>query len=1135
MFAVKHVLSGRSLGLALLPTVFAVTPALARPQGPFQVVTTSLPPGSANEINRPIDIQFNAAVDLTTVNSASLHLVDRDTGAPAVGEFSLAAADTVRFQPRCPARLDLSDAGLLPGRVWHLELPAENGAAPVVRSTTGVGLATVFAVDFASAQPSSAFVDTRSGPPAPVLRVGGSRLATRLQLASDPNQRVYFEPRAVPDLTLGADVPAGFLAPLNLRSTARSRVTAILVLDQMIATDPANLAEDRVRLEWESAPGAWSAFPRTVRVTANCTNVGGVLEVQPEGVLPQDRRVRLVLGAGFRDVVGEALASDLVVGAFSVGAALDPGTSTLGDGADEAFEGFDSVVLEDALYAPPAGATRAVWGADGKLLHAGFEGTGGPNGTFDWVVDGTVILNTAFSVITDVTQTSTQTVVGGLVDVRSLWVTPTGVLIIEGPNPCTIRASGAIPTTLPGYPVGTPQTGVLVQGLVRCNGRGNNGVVSFNTTNIPELGAQGMCGGGDGGTGSSLTTESTPIGGNGFGPFGGARGGGGGGESGYNNSGVSTARRPGGGGGGRLGADQHELSRPNCPDQRIIGLDAEVGKNGAITAFGALHPGITPPLGGSIGASPFVNADPNDDFWGTMITASGAVVRGELAGPIAGSGGGGGGDACGTSSFPTTPFTPVGDEKGAGGGGGGGSVTVLAAGDIRIGGIGNAARGRIELNGGCGGGGENTNGIDRIGGGSGGGSGGHLVLQSASQIDLSRCTSVSTTVNGQSFWGGLFARGGQGGEGANGLGGARPNAIETVPQIDSLPGNSYPSTSGSSAPCSVFTGANDAASTVGGYVNPPQFRFTNNTGVVTGCGGDGGPGIIQLHAPRVTDIVLPATVPPVSFRDVCVPLPVGGTPSNANSPAQWDHLLPSFALHSAARSKWIALGAPEVAPGSPTPDLVSFAFGGVDPLDGRVLTSGASVPFDVAELPPAIAGQLAPAPTLPYVAADGRSLLVDGALVDDVYRRAPQLAKRFLLRLGGQEFTVGAASFAPSTGILRLTVEESGTPLAGFGTGAAFELVPRFFRAGSGPGFDELWSTQSIHVRFQAARADAFGRPDELSASALSADVAQLSTPGASWRFVRFVVEFDAGPLGSPGSAPGTAPFVDFLRLPFRF
>src|SRR4030095_10774882 len=85
---------------------------------------------------------------------------------------------------------------------------------------------------------------------------------------------------------------------------------------------------------------------------------------------------------------------------------------------------------------------------------------------------------------------------------------------------------------------------------------------------------------------------------------------------------------------------------------------------------------------GSKGPRPFFDGDPTNDFWGTMRTSSGQMILGELASPWAGAGGGAGGNAICSNTFPTTPFDPTGDEKGAGGGGGGGSLTVLALGSI---------------------------------------------------------------------------------------------------------------------------------------------------------------------------------------------------------------------------------------------------------------------------------------------------------------------------------------------------------------------------------------------------------------------------------------------------------------------
>jgi len=172
-------------------------------------------------------------------------------------------------------------------------------------------------------------------------------------------------------------------------------------------------------------------------------------------------------------------------------------------------------------------------------------------------------------------------------------------------------------------------------------------------------------------------------------------------------------------------------------------------------------------------------------------------------------------------------------------------VHVLALGHIAFG-----ANGQIRVRGGTGGGGENTIFLNRVGGGSGGGSGGHVVLQSAARIDL-RAKQPITQNAGDNNWA-IDTRGGQGGAGANDVGGATlapGGSLETLPLQDACPP---------------------------GY---PTSGFNACRGAVNGAGGDGGPGVIQLHTPlgalgvdpRFADILLPTGLGLESF---CSPLPL---------------------------------------------------------------------------------------------------------------------------------------------------------------------------------------------------------------------------------------------------------------------
>ncbi len=1117
----------------------------------FRILSISVPNNGIWQINRPIEFTFNQDIDFSSVNLNTINIT-QPTGTPAAGEFQLRNSRQVTFQPACPTLGDYSDSGLLPnGIAYRINVLGSTSGGPTVRSSAGRPLTASQVVDFttplsALLDPTILFLDPASGPPTSIVRQPGDTstlAASYVELGGDSSvgAREYFTARTTPAPDLGAEVEAGFKAPLNLYSDSASSVSIVVALNQPVDPSSSNISPENLKLEYQDQVGNWVSLAHVVQLVENCTGTGALVRITPTGILPQGRIVRVVLSSNFKDLVGEFNIADIVVGSFEVDVATDPGTTTPGDGGDVVAEYFTDVSFEDrdsVLSAP-----RAVWSSDGKLAASfAFDGTGGQDGAFDWVIDGTFVLDTTFSVITDITQTRQQSVVNGRVDVRSLWVKPTGTLIIQGVKPCTILCSGTIDPTI--LPVGTAASSVLIQGLVKCSGTNNRGVVSFSTANIPEVGAAGQAGGGDGGTGNYLTTQSTPQGGTGYGAFGAPGGGGFGGESGYNASGTATARRPAGGGGGRFGPNQFERTRPTCPDQRMIGLDAEPGFNGAGSAFGALHPGVLTPVGGAIGPSLFVDNNPSNDFWGTMVTTGGQVVQGELVTPMAGTGGGGGGSACMTSSFPTTPFTPQGDEKGAGGGGGGGSLAILALGDIRFAGLGAAARGRIEVNGGTGGGGENTNGIDRIGGGSGGGSGGHLILQSASQIDLSRCTATSTSVNGLTFWGGLYARGGQGGEGQDGTGGARANGVETTPIADSLPSNSYPATSGTSAPCAVFSGANDAAATVGGITNPPQFQFTNNTGVKVCAGGDGGPGIIQLHTPRLTDIIVPATATPpianVDFRAICLPLPVGATPTTANAPSTWNQLLPTFGRLSVARSKWIPLGAAGVPPPpSAGADTIRFQFPGTDTSTGIIRRSGSGASATVLELPAILSGALVANPSVPSITSDLRSVVFDAStLADDIYKRTPAILKGFELKMTAassavNKFEVVAATYDAALDQLRVTVGTSGTPLAGYAVGDTAELIPRFFRVSTEGSQDSYPSSAAIRIRFQATTPNSLGQPDESALAAFTDDITTLNS--STVRFVRFQVEFDIQADGGSLSATTPIPALEFLAFPFKF
>ena len=158
-----------------------------------------------------------------------------------------------------------------------------------------------------------------------------------------------------------------------------------------------------------------------------------------------------------------------------------------------------------------------------------------------------------------------------------------------------------------------------------------------------------------------------------------------------------------------------------------------------------------------------------------------------------------------------------------------------------------------------------------------------------------------------------------------------PGGFATSPQLYALPPNSYPVTTATTcptpAPCPVTTLTTPPCGP--GYPQPGTGSFTNQVGnsdpvhVITCCGGDGGPGILQLHAPPRSDATGLSVLPPVSANQsiytILKPAPIGSFPATGvptfltiNNPAQWNRLLPIFGPRSQALSKWIPFGAASV-------------------------------------------------------------------------------------------------------------------------------------------------------------------------------------------------------------------------------
>jgi hypothetical protein len=142
-----------------------------------------------------------------------------------------------------------------------------------------------------------------------------------------------------------------------------------------------------------------------------------------------------------------------------------------------------------------------------------------------------------------------------------------------------------------------------------------------------------------------------------------------------------------------------------------------------------------------------------------------------------------------------------------------------------------------------------------------------------------------------------------------------------------------------------------------------------------------------------------------------------------------------------------------------------------------------------------------------------------------------------------ERFNVNEASYDEAGFVLALETDDSfNGDLRDFvenaeGGTVSAQLIPRFFRIVTNGVEDALPDSAFVRIRFQAARADPAGNPDEANLLLdWTGDVSQFNqlAPGAI-QFFRFEVEFELDAL-SQGITIDTEPIeIDFLRVPFRF
>ncbi len=536
--------------------------------------------------------------------------------------------------------------------------------------------------------------------------------------------------------------------------------------------------------------------------------------------------------------------------------------------------------------------------------------------------------------------------------------------------------------------------------------------------------------------------------------------------------------------------------------------------------------------GGLAGPSIFSNdGSTANDFWGARVNNDGSVTSGELLIPWAGAGGGASGDMViywrtGPSGdkdpledvFPEPNF-PNGQiakyRKGAPGGGGGGQVLIMSIGDIVIG-----SSGKVHARGGNGMGGESIGWTYGQVSGSGGGSGGHIVLSTASKLDLSAIDITDSTQAGDQNWtiadkdyyeipiSGVYFT-----EVLNAVGGRRGWAMSAVNNAD------------------LGTGMKD----------------DGNETYAVGRGGAGGNGVVQIHVPEPTTDILWPSSKDTEIKDY---LHNGDVINNDLDRDRLEEMLrifaapkpyalvPFFSARSMFRSKWIDTGLaelrqPSTGLGVDYPDYNSsvLAMMGVNTSTGNINTTSGMV----TALTAITSGSSA---SLTLFEFEGRIANASSTFAGiEHFLLQPNLLRGYGFQANSATTatrTVVSAAYNSTTDTLTLLTDPADGSLL-VGAGANWAIQPRFFRMATSGLNDALPDSATVRIQFQGAEESGAGTnepgtpfPDT---NTWTSDLSQLE----GQRFIRYQVLFniDAESTGVDLTTP--RPLMSYFKVPFTW
>lgn len=674
----------------------AAPPPVEGSGGDFFVLATDPPAQAQVFLNDTIAITFTADVDLTSADLNAVSFAVFDLNGVALqeqprGRFAVRTASgpdagnrrVLEFHPAFPTDDQFGNGGLRPGRRYLLQIASgdpRNGA--VLRSTGGKALREPFTLPFLTVtgdQPAQLFRD----------QLGSGPLCTGVEVTPAVEGLVCLGKRGARPV----EVRLHFDQPLNPAST---NLPTALDLDAS-RLDRRSAARGRVSLEYDDAVlGAAAWLPASAVVERN-SNAGATLLLVPQGVLPNDAEVRVIVEAELEDLSGQANAAGnghaRVAGVFRTQRARAPQFDAIVENFTSAQDiDFDAPLLEP-LAEVGAGYARAALAFAGASTEFDYR----PNVR-------EVVLNTDFTQITP-QNGAPFNVSGGVFEFRNVTI-PAGV---------TVRGVGSKPM------VWLVTGDFVVEGELSVAGGDGARVDTLNSANFPTAGGVGVCGGGNGGRGSPSAVAVDRVGETGYGA---GQVPGGGGPGGQHSCTVQRMEVGGGGGGGSFATQGDPYYYMGFGPGTLPSVT--LGRGGAMQRLDGTATGPQ----AAAGPLAFRDVRVDNDFYGALVDLSRTPARrvvGEILAPRGGAGGGGGGDS---GPLCNNPGDFTNDRKGGGGGAGGGVLIVQALRRIII-----KGSGVINANGGHGGGGEEAGSNSRAGGG-GGGSGGMVVLMSGGGIHV---------------------------------------------------------------------------------------------------------------------------------------------------------------------------------------------------------------------------------------------------------------------------------------------------------------------------------------------------------------------------------------------------------------